>query len=290
MAMALENLGALAPFEGDRPTSWSCHTQSLRIRREVGDKLGIATSTRFLAGLAFWDGDLATARHLNEECLTIHRELGNQPRVAEALRALAECARGEGAIDEARRLLEESVQLHREMGARQDLARSLCSLGEAAIADRDFPVARRALDESLHLADEIGHLGTSAWARAYLAMLGRAEGDWDGAAANVAAALDVVSGGYIPHLLATLADVVAGMAVARGDYEAAARLHGASDGLRYPPGSEAEPRKSSLDDDLEAQAVTAALGPDRAAALHAEGRLMEPADLLAMLRGRVGKG
>src|SRR5207237_4588528 len=77
-ANALHGAGALAFYQGDYTASHSLHEEGLAIRRELGDKQGIAASLSNLGNVAAERGDYATAHSLHEEGLAIRRELGDK--------------------------------------------------------------------------------------------------------------------------------------------------------------------------------------------------------------------
>lgn len=123
ISQALENLGALAPYQGDDASAHSCLEESLVLRRELRDRSGIAASARFLGHLALRNGEYRTARSLHEECLAIESDLGNRLLMVADLASLAEIAQGEGDHREARRLAESALDLsgplaHSDVAAR----------------------------------------------------------------------------------------------------------------------------------------------------------------------------
>jgi len=111
VSQALENLGALAPYQGDDAGAHACLEESLVLRRELRDRSGIAASARFLGHLALKNREYRTARSLHEECLAIESDLGNRLLMVADLASLAEIAQGEGDHSEARRLAESALQL-----------------------------------------------------------------------------------------------------------------------------------------------------------------------------------
>src|SRR5262249_53003230 len=70
--------------------------ESLAIRRELGDRLGIATSLALLGETLYLQGEAAGAESHYQESLTIRWELGDRLGITEMLEALAELACGDG--------------------------------------------------------------------------------------------------------------------------------------------------------------------------------------------------
>jgi tetratricopeptide (TPR) repeat protein len=77
-AGALLGAGNLAESQGDFTSARSLFAESLAIRRELGDRSGIAASLNSLGNLASTRGEQGSARSLYEESLAIRRESGTR--------------------------------------------------------------------------------------------------------------------------------------------------------------------------------------------------------------------
>src|SRR5206468_2248739 len=84
-AKALNGAGGLAWQQGDYEAARALHQESLAIKRELGDKGGIAASVNNLGLVADSQGDFASARALYEESLALRRELGDKWGISYAL-------------------------------------------------------------------------------------------------------------------------------------------------------------------------------------------------------------
>src|SRR5687768_10742776 len=87
-ATALRACGILAHDQGDYARAEQCFEQALSLRRELGDKSGIAGALNALGVLLLRRGDYEAARPYYEEALTLFRELDDQARVSVALNNL----------------------------------------------------------------------------------------------------------------------------------------------------------------------------------------------------------
>src|SRR5205823_4679731 len=89
--------------QGDCRAALPLYEESLAMRRQLGDRLGIAASLHLLGNIALEERDLATAGSLYQEGLAIRSELGDRWGIAgllEQLAALACEAEGERSDDE----------------------------------------------------------------------------------------------------------------------------------------------------------------------------------------------
>ncbi|MGH9278160.1 MAG: tetratricopeptide repeat protein, partial [Acidimicrobiales bacterium] len=262
-ALALENLGALWRFyPGDIEGSRARHEESLAIRRELGDKQGIAASARYVAFLALRSGEVGAARDLHRERMAIERELGNTPQVAEASVDLAEIALGQGELDEARRLLAESRAAVEALDNEWWNAFSLSLEGELARRESDFARARDCINRSRAISQETGDRHGEARGLVFLARVARSEGRREEARALVREAIPRDEGIDMGSLEAAALDVLVGLAADREDARAAARLAGAAQAARtlspYGPDQEREADLAAARDALGDEAFSAA--------------------------------
>jgi predicted ATPase/DNA-binding SARP family transcriptional activator len=232
-ALALENLATLTRLHfRDPEAARRLHEQSLAIRRELGDRLGIADSARYIALLAMGTGELGTARQLHEERLAIERELDNAAHIAEALTDLGEIALFEARLAEAGTYLEEALALYEAFDDRQSLLRVLAHLGELARRRGQHARSRSILDRCLALADELDSRNARAWTLTQLARLARAQGDPATALSRATEALAIAEEYQLSGVEAVVLDVAGSVAADRGDLATALRLSSAAEALR----------------------------------------------------------
>jgi predicted ATPase/DNA-binding SARP family transcriptional activator/Tfp pilus assembly protein PilF len=156
-AKALNGAGVLAWTLGDYDAAHTLHEESLALRRELGDKLGIAYTLTNLGIVAWSQGDYAAARGLYEESLALKRELGDKLGISYSLNNLGTVTREQGDYATARTLYEESLALRRELGDKLGIAYTLTNLGTVAYSQGDYSYALTLHEESLTLKRELGH-------------------------------------------------------------------------------------------------------------------------------------
>ena len=155
-ANVLNAAGLLANYQADYPAARALLEESLAIRRELGDRLGIAGSLHSLGTVDCDQGDYPAGRVLLEESLAIRRELGDRFGIAASLNNLGNVALYQGDCPAARALYEESLAIRRELGDRFSIAMSLGNLGNVALDRGDYPAARALHEESLAIRRELG--------------------------------------------------------------------------------------------------------------------------------------
>ena len=178
-ADALNGAGWLACIQGDNASARSLYEEVLAIRRELGDRQGVAESVNYLGVTAFLQGDYATARSLYEESLAIRRELSDRKGIAISLNDLGHLAL-DCQIDSAsaRSLFEESLEIFRELGDKQGISALLNNLGKVAKYQRDYASARSLYQESLDIGREVGILPNVAFSLLQLGDVATLMGDY----------------------------------------------------------------------------------------------------------------
>jgi predicted ATPase/class 3 adenylate cyclase/DNA-binding CsgD family transcriptional regulator len=167
-AHALNCLGNLATEQADWDTAESYRSESLRLFRELDDKVGIATVLNGLAFITRHRGDRIRAKLMYEEMLSIARQLDSTGLIAQGLTNMAQVDIELGEISRASKESEESIALHRQLGSREGLAYSLQRLARIAWHQGDYVALRARSEEALNIFRELGHKMGVAWILMYL--------------------------------------------------------------------------------------------------------------------------
>lgn len=155
-AQLLNGAGVLERAHGDYKLARSHLVEGLRLRKELRDDRGVATTLKDLANLHFDKGDLKGAHNLYEESLGIWRTLDDERGVAQTLNNLGVVAQIDGRLEEALRWLSESQNLFRRVEDKQGIARSMMNQGAVSRDLKDYDRAAGFLMESLLLWRELG--------------------------------------------------------------------------------------------------------------------------------------
>jgi non-specific serine/threonine protein kinase len=124
----------VAFFQGDYASAWAQLKESLAIRRELGDRGGMALMLNNLGVVTKGQGEFASARALYEESLAIRRDLGDQGGIADSLHNLGIVASDQSDYASARPLFEESLAIWRKLGHRLGIPCSLDGLATVIAA------------------------------------------------------------------------------------------------------------------------------------------------------------
>ncbi len=155
-ADALSGLGIVALNRQQYGEARRALEEAHAIRREHGDRYGIAWSLYYLAIVARERGEYGLAGDLFREALSKWREQGNTERIGMTLVGLAMVRRFEGDAQAARRLLEEALTVLEHIGHRYGVAISHMQLGHIARMSGEERQALQHYVTSLSGAKELG--------------------------------------------------------------------------------------------------------------------------------------
>jgi predicted ATPase len=177
-ALAAAVLSNLAWYRGTDEGARVLQEKILAIRRELGDREGIAHSLQALGNLAEEQGDYSAAHAFFGESLTIWRELGDPKGIADLLHCVGLLAQQQSDYRTARASYEESLAIRRTLGDRNSIAASLHRLGNLAEEQGDYERARSLQEQCLATRRELGYKDGVAYSLYSLALVAFRQGDY----------------------------------------------------------------------------------------------------------------
>jgi predicted ATPase len=140
-ARILYAAGALAFDQADYGQSAAFAEESLVLRQQAGDRVGIAESLNSLGNAAWAQGEGAQATALYKRSLALWRDLGDRYHVALCIDNLGAVATVQGDYARARVLHDESLELRRQLGDTHGVALSLYNVGTLASLQGEYSEA-----------------------------------------------------------------------------------------------------------------------------------------------------
>ena len=142
-------LGVFAHTTGDTDLARRAFSESLEIRRGLGDLQGMASALNSLAVLHFDAAEYDQARRFLRESRTLSERAGAKRSIAQAITNLALCDAAERRWAEAEGLFEEALDIHRDLQNQWGVGKMLGELGRLAAHRADGAKARRLLEEGI---------------------------------------------------------------------------------------------------------------------------------------------
>ena len=183
-AKALHGAANIASRQGDLAAASVLHSESLAVRRALGDEPGIARSLVGLGTVALTQGDLEGAQRFHQEALELYRRLEDQSGLGDVLNNLGNISEQSGNLVEARAFYDQSLAVRRGANDWQSVANTLSNLGPLLEYLEDHRGAARTLRECLSLCLKLGDKRDGIYALKGAARIALAQGN-DGSAARL---------------------------------------------------------------------------------------------------------
>ena len=235
-AKVLCGAGLLAMEQGDYARAVEFTTQSVALRRDLGDRQGMTEAFNTLGLVALDQGDYARAASLHEQNLAMRRDSDDQRGIAISLLNLGIVMLRGGDAARAATLLEESLISWRQLRDKRGLAVTLNNLGAVACARADYERAQALCRESLDLCRALGDKEI-AYALNNLADIAYNQDDYEHAIELYVESLTLFWRGGERAAVAACLEGLAEAAYAQKWMRRAARLFGAAAALRTAIGA-----------------------------------------------------
>jgi tetratricopeptide (TPR) repeat protein len=224
--------GNFAYFQSNFREAQTLHAASLAIRRQLGDKWGIASSLGNLGNAAMDQGEYALARRYHTECLSLARELENDSKICIALSNLGIVECDEGNLAQARRLHEEALDIAEKLADSDQTARVLNNLGIVLRYQRNYVEAQKVLTRALDLQSELDMKRNRGLTLVNLAFVARDQGEYQEALRYFLEGLAAVWEAGDSRIAVECLEGLASIEAAMGDARQAAFLFGCAAAAR----------------------------------------------------------
>ncbi len=224
--------GLFAYLQSNFRESQTLHAASLAIRRQIGDKWGVASSLNNLGNVAMDQGEYALARRYHSENLSLARELGNGPKISSALANLGILESDEGNFAQARLLYEEALAIAEKLRDTDQIARVLNNLGIVMRYQGNYVEARKVLARALDMQSVLDMKRNGGLSLVNLGFVARDQGEYEEAQQYFLEGLAAVWEAGDSRVGVECLEGLASVEGATGDARQAAFLFGCAEALR----------------------------------------------------------
>lgn len=182
---ALNSLCIASICLGDRADAQSSFEQALRLCQDIGYRRGEGVVLRNLGGLALYRGDYATAQACYEQSLELCRAIGERRGESETLAYLGLLFHHLGDYQAACEHSQRAARIAQQVGAKYELGLALTHLGHACLGLGQLSQAADAYEQALAIRRALGDLDLAAETQAGLACVLLAQGNLAQAQAHI---------------------------------------------------------------------------------------------------------
>ncbi|PCJ37861.1 MAG: hypothetical protein COA99_12410 [Moraxellaceae bacterium] len=151
----LNNLGLIYSKKGNYAKAVECYTKSLKIKEEIGDKQGIASSLNNFGLNYSRQGKYAKAVECYTKSLKIKEEIGDKQGIANSINNIGLIYSKQGDYAKSIEYYTKSLKIQEEIGNKQGIANSLDNIGIIYFTLEDFVKAIKYYTQSLKIREEI---------------------------------------------------------------------------------------------------------------------------------------
>jgi predicted ATPase/DNA-binding winged helix-turn-helix (wHTH) protein len=234
---ALAGLGMLAHRANDFAQARTALVESLALARALGEESTTAFALHHLAHVTQILGGPQQAMEMFEESESLFSKIGDRWGTAWSLRCLGNHERARGVTPDVVSRLEASLALSREVADEYMIANALLSLGAMTRQQQDYARANALLEESLAIWRAAGADVDTAGAYRELGHVARSQGDHHRAATLYRASIELFRETSNSRQIGYVLEGVAALSTAQGQFQQAARILGAADGIRLGIGA-----------------------------------------------------
>lgn len=171
IANSLCNLGIAYETQGDYFEALNAQILALKIREEIGDKLGISYSIHYIGDVYFGQSDLSDKTSSKEDynnkaleqfykSLKIAEEIGDKRSIANTYNCIGNSLREKGDYQLALEYYLKTIKIREQNGDKINLSTTFVNIGKLYLKQNDYNNALEYLFKALKISEELGHKRT----------------------------------------------------------------------------------------------------------------------------------
>ena len=171
LAVALINIGYIHYNQGGIQKALEYFFKSLKIREEIGDKMGVASCLHNIGATYMYQGNIQKALEFNHKSLKIREEIGDKMGVASSLNIIGAMYNDQGDIQKGLEYFHKSLEIRKELGNKRGMATSLNNIGRIYKDRKDIQRALgyylkclkiyEEIDDKIGVATSLNNIGTT---------------------------------------------------------------------------------------------------------------------------------
>ena len=156
ISYSLNSIGLIYANQGNYTIALENYNKSLKISNELNNKSRIST-TLYNIGIVYYNqGDIAKALGNYNKSLKIYKELGDKSGISYSLNTIGVIYYNQGDIPKAMEYFNKSLKILEETGDKRGVSNALVNFGMIYTEQDDFPKALEYYNKSLKILEEIG--------------------------------------------------------------------------------------------------------------------------------------
>lgn len=176
---AINVIGITYHTQTDYEQAVKYYKESLKIKEEIGDKMGMASSLSNIGVVYYEQGDYKNALNYLNQGLEIEKEIGDKEGIAGTYNNLGNLYTQQGDYAKAIEYHTKSMMIDDEIGYKHGMANSLNNIGLLYFDQKDFDKAVEYFEKSLAIEKEEGNQLGIAYSYDNIGLVYETKGDMD---------------------------------------------------------------------------------------------------------------
>ena len=156
LASALNNIGFIHQYKGEIDLSLEYFQKSLKLKKEIGDKMGMATSYNNIGYIHEYLGENTLALEFYQKSLKLREEIDDKEGMASSFNNIGSIHLNQGDNHLALKYYQKSLKLKKEIGDKKGMVISYNNIGYIYENQGDIPLALDYYQKCLKILEEIG--------------------------------------------------------------------------------------------------------------------------------------
>ena len=157
LALAINNIGFINESEGNYLEALKYYEKSLKIKKELGDYFGIATSLNNMGIIKHNQGDIPTALEYFQESLKIREKINDKDGMSNSYNNIGIIHQSQGDRSLALEYFNKSLKILEEVGNKKGVATCYNNIGSIYQAENDTSLALTFYIKSLKIQKELNN-------------------------------------------------------------------------------------------------------------------------------------
>ena len=155
IAKTLNNMGDVYANQREYAKALDVLQQALTIRRQINDRPGVAETLNLIGFVYQRQQEFSQALNLHQEALDISQTVSDRPNEGESLHNIAAVKASQRQLDQALQFYQQALIIREEVGDRRDLGRTLNNMGVVYFSQSNYDKALETYQKALTVRREI---------------------------------------------------------------------------------------------------------------------------------------
>ncbi|HEY9671719.1 MAG TPA: tetratricopeptide repeat protein, partial [Waterburya sp.] len=155
--ITLNNIGTVYLYQGEYATALEFYQQGLDIHKQVGNKAEEGTTLNNIGTVYLYQGEYSKALEFYQQALALHKQVGNEAMEGTTLNNMGEVYRNLGEYSKALEFYQQALALHKQVGNKAMEGTTFNNIGLVYLNQGEYDKALEFYQQALALHKQVGN-------------------------------------------------------------------------------------------------------------------------------------